>query len=158
MKSKRTSNGFTLIELMIVIAVIGILASIAIPQYSLYTNKAKFAQLKVSVSPIKIRITECYADNGLDISNCNTSADMPVVQSQVTTAMLNSAASSEDIASITVTPEGMGPKITVVPDVSTGLSPSDTYELIGRIETNSSGEFVIQSWIISGGGCSKSYC
>jgi len=56
---KATQKGFTLIELMIVVAIIGILAAIAIPAYQNYTLKAKFAEVVNSVAPIKTGIEVC---------------------------------------------------------------------------------------------------
>ena len=65
-------NGFALIELMIVIAIIGILAAIALPAYSKYTARAKFSEVTTMAAPIKQQIELCYFDQG-NLTNCNGS-------------------------------------------------------------------------------------
>ena len=50
---KQAQKGFTLIELMIVIAIIGILAAVAVPQYSQYTKRAKFSEVIMAVTEFK---------------------------------------------------------------------------------------------------------
>lgn len=52
-------QGFTLIELMIVVAIIAILAAIALPQYSQYTKKAKFSEVITMVSAYKLDVAMC---------------------------------------------------------------------------------------------------
>jgi type IV pilus assembly protein PilA len=58
MNTQQTQKGFTLIELMIVIAIIGILAVVALPAYSDYTNRAKMSEVILAGSICRTEITE----------------------------------------------------------------------------------------------------
>jgi type IV pilus assembly protein PilA len=70
MSNNKTESGFTLIELMIVVAIIGILSSIAIPAYSTYVRKARFTEVVVLVNGVKRAVELCLAENGNDIVSC----------------------------------------------------------------------------------------
>ena len=58
-------KGFTLIELMIVVAIISILVSVAIPSYQNYTRRAKFTELVQATAPLKQAVEECVQSQGL---------------------------------------------------------------------------------------------
>lgn len=61
---KNVQKGFTLIELMIVVAIIGILAAVAIPAYSNYTKKAKFQEVVQATQAAKAAVEVCASDLG----------------------------------------------------------------------------------------------
>lgn len=68
---KKAQAGFTLIELMIVVAIIGILAAVAIPAYQNYTIKAKVGNALSSVASIKTAVGLCAQEKGGVLTDCN---------------------------------------------------------------------------------------
>lgn len=74
---KRNNQGFTLIELMIVVAIIGILAAVAVPQYQNYTIRAKMSEALTLLSGAKTAYTEYVSSMG---TNPDTLAEIGVAR------------------------------------------------------------------------------
>lgn len=91
----KNENGFTLIELMIVVAIIGILASIAIPQYSNYVSRTRAAGAIAEIDSLRHATTLCVSDIG-GLIGCNSSSTV----AQNGFPILNSSAITGNIKSV----------------------------------------------------------
>ena len=86
---RTTSNGFTLIEILIVVAILGILAAIIIPQYQSYTQKAKESAAKESLQILRTAIKRYEVQNniapGYALNNPDGAARQPVFHAHLVT-------------------------------------------------------------------------
>lgn len=103
---KKVQQGFTLIELMIVIAIIGILAAIALPAYQDYTVRAKVSEGAIAASALKVGITEMFADDG-ETGLASYSATIVTNQADIVTDKITSVATNGANGQITLVMGGI---------------------------------------------------
>ena len=106
-------QGFTLIELMIVVAIIGILAAVALPAYQDYTKKAKVSEVVLAASSARTCVSEIFQSSGsatipASVSSCGTStstkyAGTVAVASTGTIGTITVSGDATNLASVSVT-------------------------------------------------------
>ena len=136
---KAVQKGFTLIELMIVVAIIGILAAVAIPQYQNYVTRAKWAGNLQVVENFKMSLAECIQNNQGDVTLCDTPAK---VGATLPGASVNLASVSQTVATAAL--------------VLTGTAVVGSCTLTATPTAGASASSITWAYLTGGGGaCGK---
>lgn len=108
------AKGFSLVELLVVIGIIGVLAAIAIPNYTEYTTRARITEAVASLSDMRVKMEQFFQDNRTYVGACaaGTLAPLPASSSyftfECTTACGGAAGNSLAASTYTVRACGRG--------------------------------------------------
>ncbi|MFM5530228.1 prepilin-type N-terminal cleavage/methylation domain-containing protein [Aeromonas veronii] len=115
----KKQSGFTLIELMIVVAIVAILAAVALPAYQSYTQKARFTEVVSATGAVKTSMEVCY-QTATDVTTCATAAN----------ATVSGAYPSGVVQSVVASISGSSP--TIIATGTTSGAPG-TYTMTGTV-------------------------
>lgn len=130
---KKIQQGFTLIELMIVVAIIGILAAVALPAYQDYTVRAKVSEVILAASACRTTITEVFQSTTTSPTAGGFGCETSSAQSQYVASIATDANGVVTVTAQNITQLGTNNTITLTPYVgASGTTAPTAGDTIGR--------------------------
>lgn len=126
LSSPVSQRGFTLIELLIVLVIVGLLAAVAVPQYSQYTKKAKFSEVIAATAPVKMAVDICLQKSATkDVCDTDTEVGVSLTDAAAgayVTSVTITATTAAIVATGDTTTFGASKTYTLTPTVTSGVT------------------------------------
>jgi type IV pilus assembly protein PilA len=148
-QSRLIDAGFTLVELLVVVIIIGVLATVAIPAYNHYTQRAYFVEIINATAPFKVAVENCVLKQNLpagSVTNCGSGGTYACGTSTCGNSVPTFTVSG-NVASLTVSSAG------VITATGAAPAPTNTYILTPTVSASGNVTWTTSGTCITNGNC-----